>query len=237
MTWRETLRLCCPSAPFPLPIRYQIFDSVCPARARWGARVLRPFTDLAVRSLASSGLAGDYLDPGLPGLFLRVGRKSASWSVMFKVAGEGGQSATGHRLKGKAKRLHLGDFPAIGLGEARRRASSPAPNVSGDRRPGPPLPRAFDQHAQEKVLTGLASIFLRGAPTLSSSSWWRFAEWRFIRADGRRRTSALFACSAGLLYAEWSLSSPATRSCMRPPAAAPLSADSCRRYACVRPFT
>jgi len=119
---------------------------------------LKPFTDPAVRSLASTGVPGDYLDAGLPGLFLRVGRKSASWSVTFKVAGEGGQSAAGHRLKGKAKRLHLGDFPAIGLAEARRRASDViARAIAGE---DPKVAKALEASVGSETLNGLIDRYL-----------------------------------------------------------------------------
>lgn len=119
---------------------------------------MKPFTDPAVRSLASTGVPGDYLDPGFPGLFLRVGRKSASWSVTFKVAGEGGQSATGHRLKGKAKRLHVGDFPAVGLAEARRRASDAvARAIAGE---DPKVAKALEATVGKETLNALIDRYL-----------------------------------------------------------------------------
>lgn len=119
---------------------------------------MKPFTDPAVRALATRGVPGDYVDAGLPGLFLRVGRKSASWSVSFKVAGEGGQSASGHRLKGKAKRLHIGDFPAIGLAEARRRASDAIARAIGGE--DPKIAKAQEATVGKETLDGLIDRYL-----------------------------------------------------------------------------
>lgn len=119
---------------------------------------MKPFTDPAVRSLAATGVPGDYRDSGLPGLFLRVGRRSASWSVTFKVSGEGGQSAAGHRLKGKAKRLHLGDFPAVSLAEARRRASDAiARAIAGE---DPKIAKAMEATVGKETLNGLIDRYL-----------------------------------------------------------------------------
>jgi integrase len=112
------------------------------------ATVHKPFTDAVVRLLAARAVPGDYVDLGLPGLYLRVGRKSASWSVNFKVSGEGGLSPSGHRLKGRAKRLHIGDYPGTSLAEARHRAAAAfARSTAGE----DPKVRAFDAAEANKV--------------------------------------------------------------------------------------
>lgn len=81
----------------------------------------KPFTDVSIRSLVN-GAPGDHLDGATPGLFLRVGKRGASWSLLYRVTGHGGDSASGHRTKGAMKRMHLGDYPIVGLAEARKKA-------------------------------------------------------------------------------------------------------------------
>ena len=60
----------------------------------------------------------------LPGLFLRITPRDArSWSVAYKVRGEGGYSDTGRPLVGVQHRITLGRYPHLGLSEARKKAS------------------------------------------------------------------------------------------------------------------
>ncbi len=67
-------------------------------------------------------------DKTVPGLVLRVtprGVKSRgvkSWSVLYRIAGAGGMNAKGRLLKGQQRRLTLGQYPIIGLADARDRA-------------------------------------------------------------------------------------------------------------------
>jgi hypothetical protein len=59
----------------------------------------------------------------VPGLFLRVTEKGAkSWSLLYRVAGEGGANAKGRQLRGKLKRMTLGQYPLMELSEARQKA-------------------------------------------------------------------------------------------------------------------
>lgn len=54
-----------------------------------------------------------------PGLVLRVSRAGAkSWSVKYKVPGEGGVTSTGRMKKGRSHRLTLGTWPAMSLADA-----------------------------------------------------------------------------------------------------------------------
>ncbi len=65
----------------------------------------------------------DFVDDQQPGLFLRVtarGRKT--WSLMYRVAGAGGVSATGRPLAGKVQRMTVGTYPAKSLSDARDEA-------------------------------------------------------------------------------------------------------------------
>lgn len=67
----------------------------------------------------------EYGDAYLSGLMLRVTSGGVkSWSVLYKVKGEGGTSpTTGRRLKGTQRRLTLGTFPAMGVKQARAEAA------------------------------------------------------------------------------------------------------------------
>lgn len=60
----------------------------------------------------------------MPGLTVRVGGGSAAtWSLVLRVAGEGGISRRGLLLKGRRRRLTLGTYPEMGIAAARARAS------------------------------------------------------------------------------------------------------------------
>ena len=62
-------------------------------------------------------------DEVCPGLLLRVTERGVrSFSVIYKVVGEGGVSDTGRLLKGKQHRITLGQWPALRLTEARDQA-------------------------------------------------------------------------------------------------------------------
>jgi hypothetical protein len=62
-------------------------------------------------------------DEVCPGLLLRVTERGVrSFSVIYKVVGEGGVSASGRLLKGKQHRITLGRWPTLSLVEARERA-------------------------------------------------------------------------------------------------------------------
>lgn len=59
----------------------------------------------------------------VPGLCLRVTEKGAkSWSLLYRVAGEGGLNVSGRQLRGKLKRMTLGQYPLMELSEARQKA-------------------------------------------------------------------------------------------------------------------
>lgn len=90
---------------------------------RKSASAKKAFTDLRVRALVK-GQPGDHLDGATPGLFLRVGKRGASWSLLYRVTGHGGESPSGHKTKGPMRRLHLGDYPNVSLAAARVKAHS-----------------------------------------------------------------------------------------------------------------
>lgn len=63
-------------------------------------------------------------DTVVPGLMLRVSQNGVkSWSVLYKVRGEGGISQkTGQPLKGTQRRMTLGQYPMMGVKAAREAA-------------------------------------------------------------------------------------------------------------------
>jgi len=66
----------------------------------------------------------EYGDSVVPGLMLRVSETGVkSWSVLYKVKGEGGASPkTGRPLKGTQRRISLGIYPVMGVKQARETA-------------------------------------------------------------------------------------------------------------------
>lgn len=85
-------------------------------------------TDAKLRALAKASRAEPELifDGSLPGLSIRFGTKSGSgsWSLRYRVVGEGGSTPTGRKLRGKKDRLPLGHYPAVSLEEAREAANA-----------------------------------------------------------------------------------------------------------------
>lgn len=77
-------------------------------------------------------------DEVVPGLVVRVTPRGAkSFSVIYKVPGEGGVSATGRLLAGRQHRITLGPYPIIGLARAREQARELLGPVSEGRDPRP----------------------------------------------------------------------------------------------------
>ena len=63
-------------------------------------------------------------DGAIPGLALRVGSsKRATWTMLLRVMGEGGTSERGAKLVGRRYRVTLGQYPMVGLEDARARAT------------------------------------------------------------------------------------------------------------------
>jgi len=77
-------------------------------------------------------------DEVVPGLVLRVTTSGVkSFSVIYKVPGEGGVSESGRLLAGKQHRVTLGQYPALGLAQAREQARELLGTVSEGRDPRP----------------------------------------------------------------------------------------------------
>ena len=66
----------------------------------------------------------EYGDSVVPGLMLRISETGVkSWSVLYKVKGEGGASPrTGRPMKGTQRRISLGQYPILGVKQAREAA-------------------------------------------------------------------------------------------------------------------
>lgn len=101
----------------------------------------RRFTEQALERLRPPGTGRMELgDDIVPGLVLRVTPSGAkSFSVIYKVPGEGGVGPTGRPLAGRQHRITLGQFPALGIGRARDRARELLGTVSEGRDPRPEL--------------------------------------------------------------------------------------------------
>jgi integrase len=86
---------------------------------------MKKLTDAALRAMLRSPPQEreDVQDAAVPGLELRVGPGGATWSLVVRVAGEGGVSQRGFKKKGKRHRITLGEYPSVSLEDARGRAN------------------------------------------------------------------------------------------------------------------
>ena len=87
--------------------------------------VARPLTDTQPRKLKPTGERYELADPGLPGLAVRVSAKGQkTWTVVYRVRGSGELSGERvARLAGDKRRVTLGDFPSVGVADARAKAA------------------------------------------------------------------------------------------------------------------
>ena len=86
-------------------------------------RLTDPVLKMHLRSPPSGHLT--LPDGAIPGLSVRVGTKgTASWSLLIRVAGEGGTKASGKLLLGGKHRVNLGRYPAVSIAEARAKAAT-----------------------------------------------------------------------------------------------------------------
>src|ERR1700733_10738074 len=87
---------------------------------------MKRLTDTAIRAIIAKPRTRrvDLADGAVPGLALRIGRtRGATWSLLFRVVGEGGVTDRGHELKGGKRRISLGSYPEVSLEAARAAAS------------------------------------------------------------------------------------------------------------------
>jgi hypothetical protein len=103
-------------------------------------------TPAAIAAALRTGKTSELNDAGEPGLNLRVGQRSASWSWK------------GRDMHGRVRRFGLGRYPQVGLAEARRRARALADAV---RRGADPVAEARARRAARAAPKGhtLADLF------------------------------------------------------------------------------
>ncbi|HEX3430485.1 MAG TPA: integrase arm-type DNA-binding domain-containing protein [Rhizomicrobium sp.] len=129
----------------------------------------RRFTEQMVQRLnpPKAGRA-EYADAVCPGLVLRVtDRGVKTFSVIYKVPGEGGVSQHGRLLRGRQHRITLGQWPVKGLSDARDEARGHMQEALAGRDPRPErraqhlirhsntfeavAKRYIDQHAKQEL--------------------------------------------------------------------------------------
>lgn len=114
-----------------------------PATYRW--HQVKKLTDTAIRAVLAKhqNRRVDLADGGVPGLTLRIGRtRGATWSLLFRVVGEGGVTDRGHALKGGKHRISLGSYPDVSLEAARAKANRCLDQAKKGERPTEELERA-----------------------------------------------------------------------------------------------
>lgn len=87
---------------------------------------MRRLTDTALKAEMQKphALQVELADGAVPGLGVRVGGgAAATWSLILRVAGEGGTSRRGFKLKGRRHRLTLGTYPTVSIEAARAQAN------------------------------------------------------------------------------------------------------------------
>lgn len=88
--------------------------------------LMRRLTNTAIRAILAKSRTRriDLADGAVAGLALRIGRtRGATWSLLFRVVGEGGLTDRGHALKGGKHRISLGSYPEVSLESARAKAN------------------------------------------------------------------------------------------------------------------
>lgn len=85
---------------------------------------MNKLTDVGIRVVLAKSRTGrvELVDGAVPGLVLRIGKtRAATWSLMIRVAGEGGITGRGRALMGPKRRLTLGaGFFACSAGQGQR---------------------------------------------------------------------------------------------------------------------
>jgi integrase len=87
---------------------------------------MQRFTDAALRAYLREPPAAlrTLPDGAVPGLSIRLGAGgAANWSLLVRVAGEGGQKASGRLLLGRKYRVNLGRYPQVSIIAARAKAT------------------------------------------------------------------------------------------------------------------
>lgn len=107
----------------------------------------------------------EYTDQILPGLVFRITQTGLkSWSLLFRIAGEGGESPTGYPLRGRLRRITFGPYPLIPLAEAREKAREALEQADRGHNPleARRLEIAKTQRLREVTFQSVAEEFLEG---------------------------------------------------------------------------
>lgn len=128
---------------------------------------MRALTELAVQKVRAPASGRiEVRDALAPGLVLRVTANGVkTWSVVYKVPGEGGVAPTGRLLKGAQRRLTLGTWPAMSLAAARDAAvgTMRAAATGAD-------PRRARQHSGCSSVAAVCADMIRSAK-LTVETW------------------------------------------------------------------
>ncbi|HJW42602.1 MAG TPA: integrase arm-type DNA-binding domain-containing protein [Rhizomicrobium sp.] len=112
----------------------------------------------------------DIKDPSVPGLSARITPKGhVTWSLRLRVAGEGGQSSRGRRVKGQQYRLTLGKYPTVSIKKARAKASEYLRQAEDGAHPV----RALEKQAvgRHDTVENLIDTFIADYATPNLRSW------------------------------------------------------------------
>ena len=115
-------------------------------------------------------------DDLVPGLMLRVTTNGVkSFSVSYKVAGEGGYSKTGRPLRGSAHRATLGRYPFIKTKEARDKARLLLADADAGINP---QQIRFEEHKERRsnTLAAVAKRFIEQDCKRTVASWRRIEQ-------------------------------------------------------------
>jgi integrase len=84
----------------------------------------KPLTDTQLRNLKATGERYEVRDGRVSGLVLRVSAQGVkTWTLIYRVRGEGAEGERVARMAGERHRMTLGEYPTVGLSEARSHAT------------------------------------------------------------------------------------------------------------------
>ena len=136
------------------------------------ANIKRRLSDLTIGRLKPPATGRlEVADSIVPGLVLRITPRGVrSFSVAYKVAGEGGVGPTGRPLCGSQHRITLGRYPYVSLKEARDKARVILESVSEGTDPRPER-RAAHMIRRGNTMEAVAARFIEQAkPTVDTLS-------------------------------------------------------------------
>ena len=138
------------------------------------ANIKRRLSDLTIAKLKPPATGRlEVADEIVPGLVLRITPHGVrSFSVVFKVPGEGGYTKTGRPKVGCQHRMTLGRHPFVGVKEAREKARALLEIVSEGR---DPRPERIEAHRarRDNTVSEVAKRFIEQDAKKTVASWRR----------------------------------------------------------------